>query len=113
MDVAWNRLRRATIRRVTSRIAVLAIDAVDPERLAAFWCGVLGYEVVESDHSGVSIAGAHGPQIDLLRVPEAKTIKNRLHLDLRADGGDTATELARLEALGARRADVGQEPDVS
>ncbi len=45
-------------------------------------------------------------------MPEAKSGKNRLHLDLRADG-DRDAELARLLALGARRVDVGQAPDVS
>ena len=40
-------------------------------------------------------------------------MKNGLHLCLRADGPSTAAELERLLALGARRADVGQGPDVS
>ena len=44
-------------------------------------------------------------------MPEGKVVKNRLHLDLRP--GDQAAEVARLEALGARRVDVGQGPDVS
>jgi hypothetical protein len=48
-----------------------------------------------------------------VKVPEKKTVKNRLHLDLRADGNSTEDELARLLALGARRADVGQGPDVT
>ena len=39
-------------------------------------------------------------------VPEAKSVKNRFHLDLRP--GDQAAEVARLVALGARRVDVGQ-----
>ena len=96
-----------------SRVAVMALDAVDPEAVATFWCQVLGYEVVDRDEGGVSIAGQHGPAIDVLRVGEAKTVKNRLHLDLRADGASTAEELARLEALGARRVDVGQGAEVS
>ena len=97
-----------------SRVAALALDAVDPEAVAAFWCQVLGYEVVDRDGDVVvSIAGEHGPDIDVLRVGEAKTVKNRLHLDLRADGASRPEELARLEALGARRVDVGQGADVS
>jgi len=98
-----------------SRIAALALDAVDPRPVADFWCAVLGWQVVEADDSGVSIgpADGRGTSIDVLKVPEAKTVKNRLHLDLRADGGTTEQELARLLALGARRVDVGQEPDVS
>lgn len=96
-----------------SRIAALAVDAVNVEAAAAFWCQVLGYAVVESDEGIVSIAGEHGPAIDVIEVPEAKSVKNRLHLDLRADGTTTAVELARLESLGARRVDVGQSADVS
>jgi len=98
-----------------SRIAVLAIDAVQPRVVADFWCAVLGWQVVEEDASGVSIAPADGgwPTIDVLAVPEPKTVKNRLHLDLRADGVPTGQEVDRLLALGARRVDVGQGPDVS
>jgi len=53
------------------------------------------------------------PTIDVLAVPEGKVTKNRLHLDLRADGVSTAEELDRLLSLGARRVDVGQPPDAS
>jgi predicted enzyme related to lactoylglutathione lyase len=100
---------------MTSRIAVLAVDAVDPEPVARFWCQVLGWQVVERDDDGVSIAPADGtwPTIDVLRVPEPKTVKNRLHLDLRADGSTAEQEVDRLVGLGARRVDVGQGPDVS
>ena len=100
---------------MTSRLAVLAIDALDVDAVAGFWCDVLGWHVVERDDDGVSIAGDDRavPGIDVLSVPEGKTIKNRLHLDLRADGSGTEEELERLLALGARRVDVGQPPDVS
>jgi catechol 2,3-dioxygenase-like lactoylglutathione lyase family enzyme len=100
---------------VTSRFAVLAIDAHDVDAVAAFWCGVLGWREVDRDDDAVSIAGDDPPVpgIDVLRVPEGKTVKNRLHLDLRADGSSTQEELDRLLALGARRVDVGQGPDVS
>lgn len=99
---------------MASRFAVLCIDALDPERVADFWCRVLGWQVVERDVDGVGIAGdGPGPRIDVLKVPERKTLKNRLHLDLRADGTTTAEELERLLALGAVRVDVGQGPDVS
>jgi predicted enzyme related to lactoylglutathione lyase len=100
---------------MTSRFAVLAIDALEPRMVADFWCAVLGWRVTEEDASGVSITpedGA-GPTIDVLAVPGHKTVKNRLHLDLRADGVTTAEELDRLLALGAKRVDVGQGPDVT
>jgi hypothetical protein len=98
-----------------SRIAAIAIDAVRPQVVADFWCAVLGWQVVEEEDGFISIAPEDGnwPTIDVARVPEGKTIKNRLHLDLRADGVSTAQELERLLALGARRTDVGQGPDVS
>ena len=100
---------------MTSRIAVLAVDAVDVDLVADFWCSVLGWRVVDRDDDGVSLAPDDGgwPSIDVLRVPEPKTVKNRLHLDLRADGSTTQQEVDRLLAAGARRVDVGQGPDVS
>jgi len=100
---------------VPSRIAVLAVDAVDPRVVADLWCEVLGWRIVEQSDGVISIAPPNGawPTIDVLAVPERKTVKNRLHLDLRADGGPTEAELERLLALGARRVDVGQSPDSS
>ena len=100
---------------MTSRIAVLAIDAVDPRPVAEFWCAVLGWEVQEDDDDGVSIGprDGSGPGFDVLTSPDPKSVKNRLHLDLRADGTSTAEELERLLGLGARRVDVGQAPEVS
>ena len=100
---------------VSSRIAVIAIDAVEPRLVAAFWCAVLDWQVVEEDADVVSIAppDRSWPTIDVLAVPAGKVVKNRLHLDLRADGLATAAELDRLLALGARRTDVGQGPDSS
>ncbi|MDQ3465617.1 MAG: VOC family protein, partial [Actinomycetota bacterium] len=98
-----------------SRIAVVAIDAVQPHLIARFWCSVLGWQVVEEDAEVISIAPSDGawPTIDVLAVPERKTVTNRLHFDLRADGVATSQELERLLSLGARRVDVGQQPDVS
>jgi catechol 2,3-dioxygenase-like lactoylglutathione lyase family enzyme len=101
--------------RMPSRIAVIAIDAVRPRMVADFWCNVLGWHVVDEDDGVISIAPPDGawPTIDVLGVAEGKAVKNRLHLDLRADGVATRDELERLLSLGARRVDVGQGPDVS
>ena len=100
---------------MTSRIAVITIDAREPRMVADFWAAVLGWSVVEEDPEGVSIAPADSswPTIDVVLVPEGKAVKNRLHLDIRADGSSAQEEVARLLGLGARRADVGQGPDVS
>jgi hypothetical protein len=100
---------------MTSRIAVIAIDAVQPRLVADFWCDVLGWRIAEVDGDVISIAPPDGswPTIDVVAVPESKTVKNRLHLDLRADGLATSDELDRLLALGARHTDVGQGDDVT
>lgn len=100
---------------MASRITQIAIDAVDPRRVAEFWSAVLDWEIVYAADDGVSLAPRDRawPTIDVLPVPESKTIKNRLHLDVRADGSTTAEELQRLLALGATRVDVGQGPDVT
>jgi hypothetical protein len=109
---------------MTSRFDVLAVDCHEPRRLAEFWCAVLGYSIVEEDVDGVQIAagprwigglpapGSLPPAIDFLVVPDSKVAKNRLHMDLRPVGISQEEEVARLLALGARRADVGQGPDV-
>lgn len=98
-----------------SRVAVIAIDAIQPRVVADFWCAVLNWHVVDEDTDIISIGPLDGswPSIDVIAVPEGKAVKNRLHFDLRADGVSTAEELERLLALGARRTDVGQGPDVS
>jgi hypothetical protein len=101
---------------VTSRLAAVVIDAVQPGLIADFWCAVLGWQVTGQDDDGVITIGPAGrswPAIDIAPVPETKTIKNRLHLDLRADGVPVAAELDRLLSLGARPADVGQPADAS
>lgn len=98
---------------MTSRIAAVAIDAHDPRKVAEFWAAVLDWKIVEESEGVVSIApvDAAWPTIDVVPVPEPKTVKNRLHFDLRADGSTADAEVARLESLGARTVDVGQAPD--
>jgi hypothetical protein len=100
---------------MTSRIAVIAIDAREPRTVAEFWAAALGWRVVEEEDQIISIApsDASWPTIDVVQVPEGKTVKNRLHLDLRADGSTAQEEVDRLLSLGARRADVGQGPEVT
>jgi predicted enzyme related to lactoylglutathione lyase len=96
----------------------LCIDTGDPARLAAFWQAALGWRKTHERDDEVVLEPPAGspedgvvPDLLFLRVPEEKAGKNRLHLDLRP--ADQAAEVARLEALGARRSDVGQGPDVS
>jgi predicted enzyme related to lactoylglutathione lyase len=95
---------------MVSRLTNICIDAADPLSLAHFWCAVLGWEVADQSDEGLSIAPLDGawPVIDILPVPEPKLRKNRLHLDLRADGISTSEELERLLDLGASTVDIGQ-----
>jgi hypothetical protein len=103
---------------MTIRFQAICVDAADPIPLGHWWAGVLGWRVTyETDDELVleppAGSPADGVAADLLflKVPEAKSIKNRLHIDLRPD--DQAVEVARVEALGAVRVDVGQGDDKS
>ena len=104
----------------------IAFDAADPHALARFWAAALGYEI--EDHTavvgGLLAAGriteaetvadgdrrafrdvatcrGPGPRIFIARVPEPKTAKNRVHLDLQVGPDAAPAEVARLVALGA------------
>lgn len=101
------------------RIQATNIDSQDPSAIALFWERAIGWRRTDEDEDEVVLEPPAGspedgvaPDLLFARVPEGKQVKNRLHLDLRPDG-DQAAEVARLEALGARRVDVGQGPDVT
>lgn len=86
-----------------SIIKTVSFDASDALALATFWAAALGSDVDEdstADKAFVEAAGWGGPNIWFTRVPEPKTAKNRMHLDLRAPG-PVDDEVARLERLGA------------
>jgi len=118
----------------------ISVDCADPERLARFWADVLGYQLEDppsghdswSDYSR-AVAGAGqewhavvdpdgvGPRVLFHRVPEAKVVKNRLHLDVRA-GGARGTpkeqrrplvdaEANRLRSVGATLVRTEDEDD--
>jgi len=100
------------------RIQCICVDSTDPARPAAFWEAALGWrrthespeEIVLEPPAGSPEDGV-APDLLFLVVPEAKAVKNRLHLDLRPK--DQAAEVARLEQLGAHRVSVGQGPDAN
>jgi predicted enzyme related to lactoylglutathione lyase len=89
---------------VPSTIDTVTIDCADPNALAAFWCEVLGYVVSDTDgaEDGSFISDPAGGGVPLFfqRVPESKTVKDRLHLDLRPPRS-MAEEVERVKALGA------------
>ena len=84
------------------------VDARDPVALGRWWQEALGWVVVNDDPEEFEIRPAADrlPGLLFARVPEPKTLKNRLHLDFRPDNRDR--EVERLLALGAARADIGQ-----
>jgi hypothetical protein len=115
-----------------SKEVQITFDCADPGTLAEFWAEALGYEVQappegfaswpdalaawgvpEREWNSMSAIVADGlPRIFFQTVPEGKTVKNRVHLDVRAAPGligddrmaALEAEAARLEALGATRA---------
>jgi predicted enzyme related to lactoylglutathione lyase len=100
------------------RVQCVCFDSNDPDSTARFWEQALGWRRTHSEPDEVVLEPPKGsvedgivPDILFLRVPEGKSVKNRLHLDLRP--ADQGAEVARLEALGARRVSVGQRDDVT
>ena len=79
-----------------ARFKDLCLDAEDPGRLGAFWAAVLGRSW-QAQENGDAVLTGPTPQhtIWVNRVPEAKTVKHRVHLDI------YTRDLADLEALGA------------
>jgi hypothetical protein len=98
----------------------IVVDCRHPASVARFWAAALdGYEVAPYDEAEVARLAANGvfdveedpsvlvervdgagPRLFFQLVPESKTVKNRVHLDLRAD--DPVAEVRRLVTLGAR-----------
>ena len=106
----------------------VTFDCAEPERVARFWCEVLGY-VVPPPPAGFATWGDFdralppeaqgsrfactdptgvGPRLFFQRVPEGKVVKNRVHLDVRVGTGLVGEErLAALEAECARLVPLG------
>jgi predicted enzyme related to lactoylglutathione lyase len=100
-----------------TRLVHMVLDANDPARLAAFWAAALGWEADLDDlpdeaavlPAGFSYPGTSAVPLVLIPVPERKTGKNRIHLDLASHSVAGQQELvARLRELGATPVDIGQ-----
>lgn len=87
---------------MTTPLASVVIDCADPRKLARFWLDITGYALRSDEDDWASI---HPPEggvfIAFQRVPEAKSGKNRVHVDLAAT--DVEAEVGRIQALGAHR----------
>ena len=90
---------------MSSAIFNVTFDCADPRALARFWGQVTGWPVIEEpqpgyEESAVGMPGEGRPRLYFVKVPERKTAKNRLHLDLRTP--DLELEVRRVTGLGAR-----------
>jgi predicted enzyme related to lactoylglutathione lyase len=98
---------------MASVLREIVIDCADHREVGRFWAAVLGWPLVESEKgycwlSSTGAPDAAPPVLVFVPVPEVKSVKNRLHIDVNPSGCDQAEELQRLLALGARPVDVGQ-----
>ena len=106
----------------------VVVDCHDVKKQAQFWAEAMGWKLVyEADDEHVIVPSwvdestardtpweQVGPGMVFVPVPEGKTVKNRLHIDLAPHTSqDRDAEIARLESLGATRADVGQSDAVT
>ena len=100
---------------MTSIIRHITIDCADPYRLAGYWADVLGKDLEPEDEPGdddalVSLGNAM-PGLLFMRVPEGKTVKNRIHFDLQPQDRTRDEEIDRLIGLGATPVDDRRTPE--
>ena len=90
---------------MSSNWFAVTVDCTDAPRVAEFWSEVLGWQTAHVESSGRHVvlvpdgAPDGGPRLVFNVVPEPKTVKDRLHLDVISEAYDT--EIDRLLALGA------------
>ncbi|PRY60540.1 VOC family protein [Glycomyces artemisiae] len=102
---------------MVSKLNQFTFDARDGYELAKFWKAVTGYtehpdypNKPEEEENFIGPGGAH-PGLLFINVPEGKTVKNRLHLDIAPEHGTRDEEVERLLALGATLYEDHREPD--
>ncbi|MBW4715609.1 VOC family protein [Saccharothrix obliqua] len=98
---------------MTSLVHNITFDCRDPYALAGFWSRVTGQPLSADDQPGdpeAVVALPGGPNLLFIRVPESKSVKNRLHLDLQPDV-TRDEEVRRLLDLGATQVDDQRRPD--
>jgi len=104
---------------MTARISHTSVDSIDAYRQSVFWAEVLGYHEDPDDpnepgHEECMIFAPDGSQrLLFIEVPDAKQLKNRLHLDLAPTDSTRDDELARLLTLGATEVADRRRPDGS
>ena len=104
---------------MTSRISHTSFDAINAYAQSAFWSQVLDFtedpdDPNEPEHEECLIISRDRSQLLLfITVPDSKTVKNRVHLDLTTGADDRDAEIERLLRLGARRVNIGQTGEES
>lgn len=93
----------------------IVIDAHDLPALARFWAEALRWRILSEKEREIVIGPDETAPVGICFMPvtDRKVVKNRVHLDLTSSAEDRDTEIERLFALGARRAEVGQSGDES
>ena len=92
------------------RLHHIVFDAHDLPGLARFWAQVLGWRILSEREREIVIGSDENAPVGICFMPvaDAKTVKNRLHLDLTSAPDDRDAQIERLLRLGARRVDIGQ-----
>ncbi|MFI6874413.1 VOC family protein [Streptomyces sp. NPDC050400] len=104
-------LESREVYRDTGPVAAVVVDCADPRAMARFWGEALDWTLREvTDDSAVFRSAKDvGPYLEFIRTGDARTVPDRVHLDLLpGPGDDLPAEVARLRALGATDLDVGQ-----
>jgi len=99
---------------MTNRLVGITIDCADPARLASFWSAMLdiAQTAEHGDNNGWATVGSRlddQPRLTFQRVPEPKTGKVRIHLDIQVDDIDAARQ--RVESLGGNWSGVRHDYD--
>jgi hypothetical protein len=99
---------------MTSHLVALCFDANDAPGLARFWSGVLGWEIAEDPHNGVTLLPNDdtGFRLRFVHTDETKSRLNQMHFDLTSASLEEQRQtVARALTLGGRHFDVGQRPE--
>jgi catechol 2,3-dioxygenase-like lactoylglutathione lyase family enzyme len=90
------------------RLSAIVLDCPDPQRLARFYCELLGYEIIRVDGSWIDISDGDGPRISFQHAPDHQPPRwpdparpQQIHLDVRVDDIDRAEQA--VLALGATK----------
>ncbi|MEU0405630.1 VOC family protein [Streptomyces sp. NPDC006197] len=98
---------------MSSLVRHVTIDCADAYALASFWAKVLDSQVSDDDKPGdpEALVESAGAGLLFIQVPEGKTVKNRVHLDLQPQDRTRDEEVERLLALGATLFEDHRNPD--